>query len=118
MLTFLLGQRLANRQAEGRKIGAFEGLPAMGLDGLGSASYGPEAMLTVLAAVGTVGLSVVQPITWVILLLLLLSSPKLQLLLDMVLEAEASMKGNWASEEVPDAVRLGPCELLVPHSTG
>ncbi len=54
--TFLLGSRLANREAESRKIGAFEGVPAMGLDGLGSASYGPEAMLTVLAVVGTAGL--------------------------------------------------------------
>jgi amino acid transporter len=68
--TFLLGQRLANREADGRKIGAFEGVPAMGLDGLGSASYGPEAMLTVLAVVGTAGLGAVQAITWAILLLL------------------------------------------------
>src|ERR1700712_3071000 len=42
----------------------------MGLDGLGSASYGPEAMLTVLAAVGSAGLVAVQPITWTILALL------------------------------------------------
>src|SRR3712207_5835507 len=66
----LLGRRLANREAEGRKIGAFEGVPAMGLDGLGSASYGPEAMLAVLAAVGAAGLGVVQPVTWAIVLLL------------------------------------------------
>ena len=70
LTTLLLGRRLANREAEGRKIGALEGVPAMGLDGLGSASYGPEAMLTVLAAVGTAGLASVQPITWAILLLL------------------------------------------------
>ena len=68
--TLLLGTRLANRDGEGRKIGAFEGVPAMGLDGLGSASYGPEAMLTVLAAVGSAGLGAVQPVTWAILLLL------------------------------------------------
>ena len=70
LITLLLGRRLANREAEGRKIGAFEGIPAMGLDGLGSASYGPEAMLTVLAVVGTAGLGAVQPITWAILALL------------------------------------------------
>jgi len=70
LTTLLLGRRLANREAEGRKIGAFEGVPAMGLDGLGSASYGPEAMLTVLAAVGAAGLGAVQPITWAILALL------------------------------------------------
>jgi amino acid transporter len=68
--TLLLGRRLANREAAGRKIGAFEGVPAMGLDGLGSASYGPEAMLAVLAVVGTAGLGVVQPVTWAIVLLL------------------------------------------------
>jgi amino acid transporter len=72
VITFLLGQRLANREAKERKIGAFEGLPAMGLDGLGSASYGPEAMLTVLAVAGTAGLAVVQPITWIVLLLLVI----------------------------------------------
>lgn len=64
LTTMLLGRRLANREAEGRKIGAVEGLPAMGLDGLGSAAYGPEAMLTVLAAAGAGGLGAVQPITW------------------------------------------------------
>ena len=71
LTALLLGRRLANREAEERRIGAFEGVPAMGLDGLGSASYGPEAMLTVLAAVGTAGLAAVQPITWAILVLLL-----------------------------------------------
>ena len=63
LTTLLLGRRVANREVEGRKIGALEGISAMGLDGLGSASYGPEAMLTVLAAVGTAGLAAVQPIT-------------------------------------------------------
>jgi amino acid transporter len=70
LISLLLGRRLANREAEGRRIGVFEGVPAMGLDGLGSASYGPEAMLTVLAVVGTAGLAAVQPITWAILALL------------------------------------------------
>lgn len=72
LTTFLLGQRLANREAESRKIGAFEGIPAMGLDGLGSASYGPEAMLAVLAVAGAAGLGAVQPTTWAILLLLVI----------------------------------------------
>lgn len=66
----LLGRPLANQEAEGRKIGVLEGLPAMGLDGLGSAAYGPEAMLTVLALTGAAGLGVVGPIIWVILVLL------------------------------------------------
>jgi amino acid transporter len=70
LTALLLGQRLANREAGARKIGAFEGVPAMGLDGLGSASYGPEAMLAVLAVVGAASLGAIQPVTWVILLLL------------------------------------------------
>src|SRR4051812_8163165 len=70
LISTLLGRRLANQEAEGRKIGALEGVPAMGLDGLGSAAYGPEAMLTVLAVTGAAGLAAVQPITWAILALL------------------------------------------------
>jgi hypothetical protein len=52
----LIGRRIANREAEGRKLGVLTGVPAMGLDGLGSASYGPEAALTILAATGASGL--------------------------------------------------------------
>lgn len=66
----LFGRALANREGEQRRIGVFEGLPAMGLDGLGSAAYGPEAALTVLAPLGVAGLSAIGPITWVILALL------------------------------------------------
>ncbi|MBV9784987.1 MAG: APC family permease [Acidisphaera sp.] len=48
----------------------FAGLPAMGLDGLGSAAYGPEAALTILAGTGAAGLATIGPIMWVILALL------------------------------------------------
>ena len=70
LTTFLFGRRLANREVDSRRIGVFEAVPAMGLDGLGSASYGPEAMLTVLAVLGTAGLGAVEPITWAIVALL------------------------------------------------
>jgi amino acid transporter len=53
---FLLGRRLANREYVERKIGAFEGVPAMGLDGLGSSAYGPEAALTILMPLGAASL--------------------------------------------------------------
>jgi len=66
----LIGRPVSNREAEGRKLGVFSGLPAMGLDGLGSASYGPEAALTVLAGTGVAGLAYIGPIMWVILALL------------------------------------------------
>ncbi len=57
ILGFLLGRRLANREFQERKIGAFEGLPSMGLDGLGSSAYGPEAALTILAPLGAASLT-------------------------------------------------------------
>jgi len=55
VLQVLLGRRLANREYRARSIGAFEGIPAMGLDGLGSSSYGPEAALTILIPLGAAG---------------------------------------------------------------
>jgi hypothetical protein len=45
---WIIGRRLANREQHDRRIGAFEGVPAMGLDGVGSSAYGPEAALTIL----------------------------------------------------------------------
>ena len=59
----------------GRKIGAFEAVPAMGLDGLGSSAYGPEAALTVLIPLGGAGLStlgwVMAPIVALLVILFL-----------------------------------------------
>lgn len=66
----LLGRRLANRESAERKIGALEAVPAMGLDGLGSSSYGPEAALTTLLPLGVAGLSLIGPIIGVIIALL------------------------------------------------
>ncbi|WP_245287171.1 APC family permease [Bradyrhizobium elkanii] len=75
-LDLLLGRRLANREFKERKIGAFEGLPAMGLDGLGSSAYGPEAALTILIPLGAAATSfigwVMAPI--VVLLAILFAS--------------------------------------------
>ena len=56
ILDFILGRRLSNRESAQRKIGAFEGVPSMGLDGLSSSAYGPEAALTVLMPLGAAGL--------------------------------------------------------------
>ncbi|MBV8455040.1 MAG: APC family permease [Acetobacteraceae bacterium] len=66
----LIGRPVANREAQGRKLDVFTGLPAMGLDGLSSAAYGPEAALSILAATGAAGLAHISPVTWLILLLL------------------------------------------------
>jgi hypothetical protein len=71
----LLGRRLANREYGERKIGAFEGVPAMGLDALGSSSYGPEAALAILAVAGAASLThlawVMAPIVALLLILFL-----------------------------------------------
>ena len=45
LLDLLIGRKLANREGESEKITAVEGVPAMGLDGLASSAYGPEAAL-------------------------------------------------------------------------
>ncbi|MBV8935528.1 MAG: APC family permease [Alphaproteobacteria bacterium] len=69
---FLIGRRLANREGQGRKITAIEGVPAMGLDGLGSSAYGPEAALSIMIPAGALGLQVITPIMAAILVLLAL----------------------------------------------
>jgi amino acid transporter len=52
LLDVVLGRRLANREFGRHKIGTFEGVPVMGLDGISSSSYGPEAALAVLIPLG------------------------------------------------------------------
>lgn len=69
LLNLLLGRRLANADQAERKIGWIAGVPAMGLDGLGSSSYGPEASLTVMIPLGALGLGYIG---WVIALVVLL----------------------------------------------
>ena len=61
--SLLLGRRLANREQGEQKIGWLAAVPAMGLDGLGSSSYGPEAALTILAPLGAASLTAIG---WVI----------------------------------------------------
>lgn len=68
--TLLFGRRLANREHQDKKIGWIEGVPAMGLDGLGSSSYGPEAALSVLIPLGAVGLVYLGPVIGLIIGLL------------------------------------------------
>src|SRR4051794_10586290 len=68
----ILGRPLATHEQEDVKIGVVAGVPAMGLDGLTSSAYGPEAALTVLLPLGAAGLAYIGPITGVILVLLAL----------------------------------------------
>jgi amino acid transporter len=69
-LRFILGRQLANREVRAREIGPAEGVPALGLDGLSSTAYGPEAALTILAGAGAVGLGYLGPLMLTILALL------------------------------------------------
>jgi len=68
----LFGRRLSNREAKGTKIGAVAGLAAMGLDGLSSAAYGPEATLTILMPLGPAAVGPLVPVTGAVVLLLLI----------------------------------------------
>jgi amino acid transporter len=70
LLRLLLGRQLATEEYVERKITAFEGVPAMGLDLLASSSYGPEAAMTVLMPLGAAGLGYIGMVMPPILLLL------------------------------------------------
>src|ERR1700736_6410988 len=70
LFSILIGRRLANEEGRARKITACEGVPAMGLDGLGSSAYGPEAALTVLIPLGAAGLAHIGIVMVPILVLL------------------------------------------------
>lgn len=68
----LVGRPLASSRASEEKIGIWAGIPILGLDGLSSSAYGPEAALTLLVPLGAAGLVYIGPITLLILVLLLL----------------------------------------------
>jgi amino acid transporter len=70
VLDFILGRKLASGEQKAQKIGFFSALPALGLDGLSSSAYGPEAALTILLPLGAAGLAYIGPIMLMIVLLL------------------------------------------------
>jgi hypothetical protein len=55
---------------ERHRLTALEGLAALSLDALSSVAYGPEAIVVVLVAAGTAGLTYALPVTGAIVLLL------------------------------------------------
>lgn len=69
---FLLGRRLRSAEHEEQKIGPASGVPVLGLDALASASYGPEAALTVLLPLGAAAPRYMGPLSAVIIGLLAL----------------------------------------------
>jgi len=67
---FIFGRPLRTAEAKGEQVDTMKGVSVLGLDALSSASYGPEAALTILVPLGAVGLLYVQGIVTAILLLL------------------------------------------------
>ena len=69
-LDTLLGRPLASEEDAAQRVGVADGVPAFGLDAIGSAAYGPEAALTILLPAGAAGLAYILPISLTIILLL------------------------------------------------
>jgi amino acid transporter len=70
---FLFGKPLRTEEEQAEQVGTWSGVPVLGLDALASASYGPEAALTILLPLGTALATNFSPaITLCILALLLI----------------------------------------------
>jgi amino acid transporter len=69
-MTVMTGHAGGEDQEERHRLTALEGLAALSLDALSSVAYGPEAIVIVLAAAGTVGLNYTLPVTIAIVVLL------------------------------------------------
>src|SRR3954469_22318803 len=67
LFELVFGRRLRSEEQDIQRIGFLAALPVLGLDALASASYGPEAALTVLLPAGAHAVSIFVPITAVIL---------------------------------------------------
>lgn len=70
ILDRLFGKPLATAEEEGQRIGVASGVAILGLDGLSSAAYGPEAAMIILVPAGAFGLNYLLPVTFAILALL------------------------------------------------
>lgn len=69
VLDVLFGPPLPDADKQER-VGPAAGIPLFGLDALSSAAYGPEAALTILLVLGSVGIAYILPITLTIIVLL------------------------------------------------
>jgi len=70
VLNLLLGRPLASDEALAECVGAAAGIPIFGPDALSSATYGPEAALTLLIPLGAAGVAYMIPISASIIALL------------------------------------------------
>jgi amino acid transporter len=70
--TLLFGKRLRATAEASEQITPAQGIPTLGLDALASASYGPEAALTILLVIGPVASSRVVPVIGFVVALLVI----------------------------------------------
>src|SRR5262249_40964672 len=69
---FLFGRPLSTHEEGSQRVGVASGIPMLGLDALSSAAYGPEAAMTLLLPLGTLGIGYVAPISAIIIAILLI----------------------------------------------
>jgi amino acid transporter len=97
------------------EITSLEGIAALSLDALSSVAYGPEAMLVVLATAGAGALAKIEPITLVIVVLLVI----LVLSYRQVIEAYPDGGGCYAVSKAnlgPRASHLAGASLIVDYT--
>ena len=70
--TILFGKPLRSDAEAEEQIGPLQGIPVLGLDALASASYGPEAALTILLVIGAAASQQIVPVSAAIIGLLLI----------------------------------------------
>ena len=70
ILDLLFGKPLSSDEERAERVGPAAGIAVFGLDALSSAAYGPEAALTILLPLGTLGVRYIVPITTGIIALL------------------------------------------------
>jgi amino acid transporter len=72
ILDLVVGKPIRTSDERAEQIGALQGIPIFGLDGLSSAAYGPEAALSLLIPLGLLGVRYVVPVSAAIITLLII----------------------------------------------
>ncbi|HXQ27553.1 MAG TPA: APC family permease [Candidatus Acidoferrales bacterium] len=72
ILDVVVGKPIKTSDERAEQIGAVQGIPIFGLDGLSSAAYGPEAALSLLIPLGLLGVRYIVPISAAIITLLVI----------------------------------------------
>jgi len=72
ILDLVVGKPIKTSDERAEQIGAAQGVPIFGLDGLSSAAYGPEAALSLLIPLGLLGVRYIVPVSAAIITLLVI----------------------------------------------